>query len=68
MKYILNNGIINFDDVRESMNKAKREEILSTHPYDIWESSDGRIRTYVRDDTNDYFATGDPDRNLVPIH
>lgn len=51
LRYAINNGIINLDDVRNSMNKAKREEILNNHPYEIWESSDGRIRTYVRDDS-----------------
>lgn len=51
LKYILNNGIINLDDVRDIMDREKRKEILENHPYEIWESSDGRVRTYVRDDT-----------------
>lgn len=51
LQFMIDNSIINFDDVRKSMEKSKRNEILKQHPYDIWIASDGRVKTYVPDET-----------------
>lgn len=43
---------IKLDDVYAAMNKQQREELLrTTHPYKIWQATDGRWRTYIADDT-----------------
>lgn len=39
------------DDVRNSMQERERQRILRKHPYEIWESSDGRWRTYLPDES-----------------
>lgn len=43
------NNIMSLDDVqmRDMVNKMKREIILKNHSYDIFLSSDGRYRTYI---------------------
>lgn len=51
LQFIIDNSIINLDDVRMSMEKSKRNAILKKHPYDIWIASDGRVKTYVEDET-----------------
>ena len=33
------------------MEKEKRKKILQEHPYDIWIAKDGRVKTYVEDET-----------------
>ena len=33
------------------MEKSKRDKILKEHPYDIWIASDGRVKTYVLDES-----------------
>lgn len=47
----LESGIINLDDVQKQMTKKRREEILKQHPYEIWQGTDSRYRTYVNDST-----------------
>jgi len=51
LKFMIDNSIINLDDVRKNMEKARRKEILEEHPYDIWIASDGRVKTYVLDES-----------------
>lgn len=45
------NGIINIDDVQSEMTKKHREELIKRHPYDIWQGTDSRYRTYIADST-----------------
>lgn len=51
MKYALNNGIINMRDIAEDIDAMERREILEKHPYNIWQSKDGKFRTHVKDTT-----------------
>ena len=51
LQFMIDNSIINFDDVRKNMEKSKRNKILKQHPYDIWIASDGRVKTYVSDES-----------------
>ncbi len=54
LSYLSENGMINMNDVSESMQEAKRNSILNKHPYRIFQGKDGRWRTYVKDETNSY--------------
>lgn len=47
LKYALDNGIINVALVQKQANMQKRKEILSKHPYNIWQGKDGYWRTYI---------------------
>lgn len=49
LNYAISQGIIDLSVVQQQIEMKKREEILSAHPYDIWQGSDGRWRTYVTD-------------------
>lgn len=51
LNFIQENGIIDIDDVHKQMTKRRREELLKQHPYDIWQGSDSRYRTYITDST-----------------
>lgn len=52
LSFLLSDGTINWDDVAESMKKSRKEQILKQyHTYAITESTDGRYRTYISDDT-----------------
>ncbi|QUO21103.1 tyrosine-type recombinase/integrase [Clostridiaceae bacterium Marseille-Q4143] len=42
-------GIINKSDVLEQLEKMKTQELLNKHTYEIWESKDGKWRTYLPD-------------------
>lgn len=47
LQFIIDNGIINLNDVQNSMEAMKREELLKQHPYEIWQSKDGKWYTYL---------------------
>ena len=47
MQFIIQSGIINFDDVQNSMEAMKRKELLEKHPYKIWKGKDGEWYTYL---------------------
>lgn len=51
LKFAVNQGIINIDDVLNKMKQEERERILKKHKYKIYEESDGRVRTYIPDST-----------------
>lgn len=44
-------GILDIGAVREQLQMKRRAEILETHPYQIYQGSDGKWRTYVPDPT-----------------
>ena len=43
-------GIIDFDMLCQSVENMKRKEILSNHPYKIWQNKDGLWLTYLPDE------------------
>lgn len=49
LRYLIDNGMVNLDDVQEEMNKKQKEEIIKNHPYKIWQGKDLRWRTRVSD-------------------
>ncbi len=49
LNYANKNGIIDVSYIREYIKMKKREEILSKHPYKIWEGKDGKWYTYLPD-------------------
>lgn len=51
LNFAVKNGIINIDNVLEYADDMKKKEIITQHPYDIWEASDGRWKTYIKDTT-----------------
>lgn len=50
LRFIIDNGMIDIDDVQNSMEAMKREEVLKKHPYKIWEGKDGKWYTYLPDE------------------
>lgn len=52
LKHLCNEGIINLSDVEESMRKKDIEEVLSIHPYNIYQDSRKRWCTYVKDENS----------------
>ena len=51
LKFAIDNDMINYDDVLAKIDMKNKQEILSKHPYNIWEASDKRWKTYIPDDT-----------------
>lgn len=49
LQFIINNGIININDIQNSMEAMKRKELLEKHPYKIWQGKDGKWYTYIPD-------------------
>ena len=47
LQFIISNGIIDINDVRNSIEVMKRKELLEKHPYKIWEGKDGKWYTYL---------------------
>lgn len=45
LQFIIQSGIINFDDVQNSMEAMKKKELLEKHPYKIWQGKDGEWYT-----------------------
>lgn len=51
LQFIINNGMINIDDVQNSMEVMKREELLRKHQYKIWQGKDEKWYTYLPDES-----------------
>lgn len=49
LKYALEHDMIDLSYVQEQIAMKKREEILSKHPYAIWNGKDGNWHTYIPD-------------------
>ena len=49
MQFIIDNGIINLNDVQNSIEAMKKKELLAKHPYKIWQGKDGKWYTYLPD-------------------
>lgn len=47
----LSAGIIDYDEICSSVEKMKREEILSNHPFSVWQNQEGIWMTYIPDPT-----------------
>lgn len=47
LNYAIEHGMINMPYVQEQIALKKREELLTKHPYKIWEGKDGKWRTYL---------------------
>ena len=47
LRFIINNGMIDIDDVQNSVEAMKREELLKQHSYEIWQGKDGKWYTYL---------------------
>lgn len=51
LSFAISQGIINLDDVRNSMKEKERQRILSNHPYSVFQDKDGRWKTTVKDES-----------------
>lgn len=51
LRLLNNQGIILNDNIQKFMTKREKEKILSEHPYDIFVGGDGRVKTYVPDES-----------------
>lgn len=51
LAFLIESGKIDLDDVERDMKQQQKEELLREHLYTIYQTTDGRWRTYVRDDT-----------------
>ena len=49
--FLVENGIINVGDTLNAMTKKHEENLLKKHPFDIWQGTDYRYRTYVEDES-----------------
>ena len=49
LRFIIDNGMININDVQNSMEAMKKKELSEKHPYKIWQGKDGKWYTYLPD-------------------
>jgi len=54
LQFLLSSGSIDLDGIAEQLIRARREKILGSHPYNIYQDKDGRWRTYVKDTESRY--------------
>lgn len=47
LRFIIESGKIDINDVQNSMEAMKRKELLEQHPYKIWQGKDGEWYTYL---------------------
>lgn len=47
LRFIIDSGIIDINDIQNNMEAMKREELLKQHSYEIWQSKDGKWYTYL---------------------
>lgn len=51
LKYAIENGMLDFDAIRNVKEMNDRQNYLSQHPYAIWQGADGYWRTYIIDES-----------------
>lgn len=51
LSILSSDDIMSSDDVLDIINMKEKDKILSQHPYDIWQATDGRFKTYLPDET-----------------
>lgn len=51
LSMLSNSAIISEDDVLDIINMKEKDTILSQHPFNIWQATDGRWKTYLPDET-----------------
>ena len=49
LNFIMESANLSLDGVVSDYMKVRKEQILNNHPYTIFESKDGRYRTYIKD-------------------
>ena len=49
LRYILERDNLSLDDAVSDMKKAKRKRIIDNHPYSIFQTKDGRWRSWLPD-------------------
>lgn len=49
LQYALQSGILNADEIFMSVEKMRRNEILSNHPFSVWQNKEGLWLTYLPD-------------------
>ena len=49
LHFVLGRANLSLDGVVSDYMKVRKEQILANHPYTIFESKDGRYRTYIKD-------------------
>ena len=48
LRFIIDSGMININDVQNSMKDMRRKEILAKHPYKIWRDNDKKWYTLAK--------------------
>lgn len=51
LSYLISSGTIDMDGVETQMKEARRKDLLDNHPNRVYQGSDGRWRTYVKDES-----------------
>lgn len=51
LHFVLGRANLSLDGVVSDYMKVRKEQILANHPYTVFESKDGRYRTYIKDPT-----------------
>lgn len=59
LKYLQENDIVDMSQVRNVIEMKKREELLKQHHGKITQGSDGKWRTYVKDETKEKWFADD---------
>lgn len=50
LRFIIDSGMIDINDVQNSVEAMKKKELLEKHPYKIWQGKDGKWYTYMPDE------------------
>lgn len=50
MKYAVENGMLDLSYIQTTIEMSKRKEILSNHPYEIYQEKSGKFCTYIPDE------------------
>ena len=49
LRYAIENGIININDIAQDIENMHRKELLDKHPFSIWQNEQGIWMTYLPD-------------------
>ena len=51
LQFLIDSGQLDFGSAEEEMRKSEMKKAIKQHPYKIYQASNGRWCTYIKDDT-----------------
>lgn len=67
LQIALQYGIVDMEEISKNVELKKRNEILSQHPYKVWQNNQGIWLTYLPDEGKDGYSVNERQGKLLKM-